>query len=90
MDSNNLVFLPVLVIVSFLFNKFFLFFLKKSNLNRLLDNQYNKPQAFHDSPIAVTGGVGIFFSLLLVFIYLFFFKNVIFFEFLSICTLFFF
>ena len=90
MDSNNLVFLLVLGIVSFSFNKFFLFFLKKSNLNRLLDNQYDKPQAFHDSPVAVTGGIGIFFSLLLVLIYSFSFNNVIFFEFLSICTLFFF
>ena len=90
MDSNNLIFLIVLTILCFSLNKFFIFFSKKSNSNLLVDDQFSKPQAFHELPVLVTGGIGIFLSIFIVYSYLFLFQNIIYFEYISICTLFFF
>ena len=50
---------------------------------------FTKPQAFHESPISTAGGVCIFFSLLIVYFDFLLFKNIVFLEYLSFCTLFF-
>jgi len=89
MNLNNLILALVLIGLGLFFYKYFLLILNKYNPKLLVDNQFTKPQAFHELPTSITGGVGIFFSLSIIYFYLFFFKNVIFYEYLSICTLFF-
>ena len=89
MELNNIIFSFLLLFFSYFFNKYFLLILKKSKFNLLFDNQFNKPQAFHENPTYRLGGVTIFSSLILVFLYLFFFKNIFFLEYISFCTLFF-
>ena len=89
MDLNNLILILILIGLNILFYKRFLLILNKYNPSLLIDDQLKKPQAFHTSPTSVTGGIGIFFSLLIIYFYLLFFKNVSFFEHLSFCTLFF-
>ena len=90
MDLNNLILILLLIGFNILFYKRFLLILKKYNPGLLIDDQLRKPQAFHISPTSVIGGIGIFFSLLIIYLYFFFFKNIFFFEYLSFCTLFFF
>ena len=89
MELNNIIFSFLLLFFTYFFNKYFLLILKKSKFNLLFDNQFNKPQAFHENPTYRLGGVTIFSSLILVFLYLFFFKNIFFPEYVSFCTLFF-
>ena len=89
MDLNNLVLFFVLIGFGLLFYRYFLLILTKYNPKLLVDDQLGKPQAFHEIPISITGGVGIFFSLLIVYFNFFLFKDIIFFEYLSFCTLFF-
>ena len=90
MDLNNLILILLLIGFNILFYKRFLLILKKHNPGLLIDDQLRKPQAFHISPTSVIGGIGIFFSLLIIYLYFLFFKNIFFFEYLSFCTLFFF
>ena len=89
MDLNNLILILILIGVNIIFYKHFLVILNKYNPNLLIDDQLKKPQAFHTSPTSVIGGMGIFFSLLIIYFYFLLFKNISFFEHLSFCTLFF-
>tara|TARA_Y100000590_G_C15655440_1_gene990412 strand:+ start:112 stop:1182 length:1071 start_codon:yes stop_codon:yes gene_type:complete len=89
MDLNNLILFFLLTIFGIFFNKYFLLILKKHNPKLLVDDQFKKPQAFHEHSISIAGGLGIFLSLLIVYLNFIFFKNVIFFEYFSFCTLFF-
>ena len=89
MDLNNLILILILIAVNILFYKHFLVILNKYNPSLLIDDQLKKPQAFHTSPTSVIGGMGIFFSLLIIYFYFLLFKNISFFEHLSFCALFF-
>ena len=89
MILDNLIFFFFLAVFCVLFNKYFLVILIKYNLNLLIDNQFGKPQAFHETPTPISGGVGIFFSFLIVCLYLTLFHNFNYYEYLSFCTLFF-
>ena len=89
MDLNNLVVSCVLIGFGLFFYKYFLLILKKNNPKLLVDDHFGKPQAFHELPISVAGGVGIFFSFIIVYFNFFLFKNIIFFEHFLFCTLFF-
>ena len=89
MDLNNLFFLLLLVSFSLFFYKYFLLLLKKYNLKLLIDEEFTKPQAFHDLPVSTSGGVGIFFSFLILCLYSFLSNQIIYYEYLSFCTLFF-
>ena len=89
MDLNNLVVSCVLIGFGLFFYKYFLLILKKNNPKLLVDDHFGKPQAFHELPISVAGGVGIFFSFLIVYFNFFLFKNIIFLEYFLFCTLFF-
>ena len=89
MDLNNIILIFFLIVFSLLFYRYFIPVLNKYNKNFLIDNDFEKPQAFHESAISTAGGTVLFFSLLIVFCYFLFFKNVIFSEYLFICTLFF-
>ena len=89
MESSNIIFLVSLCIFGYLFNKYSLFILKKFKVDFLLDNQFNKPQAFHGKPTYRTGGILIYILIFLTFLYLFFYKNILLIEYISFCTLFF-
>ena len=69
--------------------KYILLIFKKSKYDFLRDNQFYKPQAFHKESTYRLGGVTIFSFLILVFLYLYFFKSIFLFEYVSFCTFFF-
>ena len=89
MDSNNLIFFFVLISVGLFFYKYFLRFLNKYNLQLLIDDQLEKPLAFHEYPVSRSGGIGVFFSFLILCLYLLLSKQIIYYDYLSFCTLFF-
>jgi len=89
MELNNIIFFILLLSVSFFFNKYLLLIFYKSKYNLLIDNDYKKPQAFHESSTYRLGGITIFFTLSLSFLYLSFSKNIYLLEYTSFCTLFF-
>jgi len=89
MDLNNLTLTFFLIGFNLFFYKYFLPILYNYNSKILMDNQFNKPQAFHEFPVSVCGGLIIFFSSLIIILDFWLFKNTIFFEYLSICTIFF-
>ena len=89
MDLNNLILFFFLIGFNLFFYKYFLSILHKKNSTFLIDDQFSKPQAFHDSAISISGGTVIFSSSLIIILNFWLFKNTIFFEYLSICTLFF-
>ena len=89
MDLNNLIFFFVLISFGLFFYRYFLLILHKYNSKLLVDDDLKKPQAFHASPVSTSGGIGIFFSLSILCLYLFLSKQIIFYEYLSFCTLFF-
>ena len=64
MGLNNLLFFLILILFSYFFNKYSFLILKKINSKLLVDDQFEKPQAFHQLPIPLLGGIGIFFSLI--------------------------
>ena len=57
MDLNNLILFLILISFSLLFYKYFLFILSKYNLKIFIDDELKKPQAFHQFPIPVAGGL---------------------------------
>ena len=89
MDLNSIILIFILIVFSLLFYKYFIPVLNKYKKNFLIDNDFKKPQAFHESAISTAGGTVLFFSLLIVFWYFSFFKNIIFYEYLFICIPFF-
>ena len=89
MDLNNLILIFFLIGFNLLFYKYFVLIINKYNPKFLIDDQFEKPQAFHESAISNAGGTSLFFSLLIILCNFLIFKNIIFFEYLSICTLFF-
>jgi len=89
MDLNNLILFFTLISFGLFFYKYFVVFLNKYNPKLLVDDQFKKPQSFHETPISISGGTGIFFSFLILNLYLFFSKGIVYYEYLSFCTLFF-
>ena len=89
MELNNIIFSILLLFISFFFNKYILLIFYRSKYNLLADNDYKKLQAFHQSSTYRLGGITIFFTLSLAFLYLSFSKNIFFPEYTSFCTLFF-
>ena len=89
MELNNIVSPFLLLFFGYLFSKYFLLIIKKSKSDLLSDNQFQKPQAFHQNSTYRLGGLIIFSLLILVFLYLYVSKNIFFSEYISFCTLFF-
>jgi len=89
MALNSLILILFLIIFNIFFYKYFLLMINKRNPKLFIDDQFRKPQAFHQSPVSVLGGSCIFFSFTIMFLYFFLIKEVVFFEYFSICTLFF-
>ena len=71
MELSNIIFLFFLLFLGYLFN-FLLLNFKRKNFNFLLDNQFNKPQAFHDQSTYRIGGLLIYLLLVFTFLYFFF------------------
>ena len=89
MDSNNIILISILCIFSIFFYKYFIKILSKYNSKLLIDDQFDKPQAFHENAISTSGGVCIFFSLIIIYFNFFLFKNIFFLDYFSFCSLFF-
>ena len=89
MDLNNLILAFLLILFSLFFYKYFLLRINKYNSKFLIDDQFSKPQAFHHKAVSISGGTCLFFSLLIVFVYFWLFKKIIFLEYISICIFFF-
>ena len=89
MELNNIILFFLLIGFNLFFYKYFLLILYKYNSKILIYDQFKKPQAFHDTAISIGGGLGIFLSLLIVFLNFWLFKSIFFFEYFSICILFF-
>ena len=89
MDLNDYILIFFLIGFNILFYKYFFLILNKNSPNLLVDDQLEKPQAFHAVPVSTSGGIGLFFSFLILCLYLFFMKQIIYYEYLSFCTLFF-
>jgi UDP-N-acetylmuramyl pentapeptide phosphotransferase/UDP-N-acetylglucosamine-1-phosphate transferase len=89
MDLNNLIFFIFLTAFSIISNKYLPILLKKYSSKLLIDDELTKPQAFHENPISISGGVIIFFSFLIICLYLSLVTNVIYYDYLTFCTLFF-
>jgi len=89
MVLNNFILFFLLTSFGFLFYKYFILMLKKYNLNLLVDNEFKKTQAFHEFPTPTIGGLGIFLSFLILCLFLFLTKGIIYFEYISFCALFF-
>ena len=89
MELNNIIFSLFLIIFGYFFSKYLLLIFKKSKCNLLADNQFQKIQAFHENSTYRLGGSIIFSLLILVFLYLYFSRNIFSSEYVSFCTLFF-
>ena len=89
MDLNNLILFFFLVTFGLFFYKYFSLFLNKFNSKLFIDDEFKKPQAFHEISVSTYGGTGIFISLLILCLYLFLSKQIIYYKYLSFCTLFF-
>ncbi len=89
MDLNNLILFFLIIVFGFLFNNYILRVINKYRPKFLIDDQFLKPQAFHENPVSTAGGLYIFISFLIVFFNFSLTKNMFFIEHLSFCTLFF-
>ena len=89
MFFNDLIFIFILIIYCYIQNRFLLYVFNKNKLTLLLDNNFKKPQAFHQYPTNRIGGISIFIPICLTCIYLFYSKNIFYFEFISFCSVFF-
>ena len=57
MDLNSFIFFFVLIFFGYFFNKYFGLILNKYKPGLLIDSQFKKPQAFHDFPVSISGGI---------------------------------
>jgi len=89
MELNNIIFSVLLILFVFLLSKSFLRVFNKAEFQILKDDQFGKPQAFHESSTYRLGGLIIFLSLSCVFFYLFISEKYFITEYISFCTLFF-
>ena len=89
MFFNDFIFISILVSYSYIQKRFLLHFFNKNKLTVLSDNNFIKPQAFHEKSTYRLGGLAIFIPLVLTHLYFYFYKDIFDFEFISFCSLFF-
>ena len=65
MDLNNFILSLLIVVFGLIFYKFVIARMNAYYPKLLVDDQFKKPQAFHSKAISITGGIGIYFSLLI-------------------------
>lgn len=90
MELNNTLLSFLFLVFGYFFNKYFLLIVKKYNWSVISDNQFKKPQAFHFASTPRVGGLTIFCLLSLSFLYLFLYQNILYLEYITFCSLFFF
>jgi len=90
MELNNIIFSSLLALFVFFVSKSLLNVFNKIEFKIFKDDQFNKPQAFHENSTYRLGGVVIFVSLSILFFYLFVSEKYFMTEYISFCTLFFF
>ena len=90
MFYTNLIFILILTTYFYIQTKFLINFFRKKDIKILSDYDFKKPQSFHSKSIIRLGGILIFSSLTFVCFYLYFTKNILFLDYISFCTLFFF
>ena len=90
MDLNNFFFYLFLISFAYIFNKYSPSILRNFNPNLLVDNQFEKPQAFHKESTSLLGGTSILLSLLVIYLYSFLYNNIFYLEYLSFSLVFFF
>jgi len=89
MELNNIIVSILTLFIGYLLNKYFLLMSFKYKFNILTDDQFKKPQAFHENSTPQAGGIVIFLLLSFIFLYLFLYKNIFYSEYISFCILFF-
>ena len=89
MELNNIIFSFLLLFLGYFLNKYLLQFFHRSKSNLLSDNDYKKPQAFHETLTYRLGGTIFFCLLFLSILYLFYSKNIYLPEYISFCSIFF-
>ena len=89
MALSNIILPLVFLVFGFFFSKYSLLIFEKLNLNTLADDQFKKPQAFHENLTYRLGGTIYFSLLILVFLYLYIAKNFLSLEYILFCTFFF-
>ena len=89
MELNNIIFSLFLILFGYFFGKYLLLILKKSKSNLLVDDHFQKIQAFHENSTYRLGGIIIFSLFIIVLLYLYFSKNIFPVAYFSFCTLFF-
>ena len=89
MELNSIIFSIIFIIFGYFFSKYLVLIFNKSKFNLLVDNQFNKPQAFHENPTYRLGGIIVFSLLILFFLYSYFSRNFFFSDYVSFCILFF-
>ena len=89
MELNSIAFPILFLVFGFFFSKYLLLVVKKSKFNLIADDQFKKPQAFHENSTYRLGGTMIFSLLIFVFFYLYFFKNLLLVEYILFSTFFF-
>ena len=80
MELNNIIFSVLLILFVFFLSKSFLYVFNKAEIQILKDDQFNKPQAFHQFPVSTTGGIGIFISFLILFSYFSLSQKIIYYD----------
>ena len=89
MELNNILFSLSLAFFVFFISKFLIHFLNKKEFNLLKDDQFDKPQAFHETSTYRLGGLIIFLSLSVLYFYSFFFHEYFINAYISFSILFF-
>ena len=64
MNLNNIILIFLLIGIGLFFYKYFLLIINKYGFKLLIDDEFKKPQAFHEFPVTVSGGLGIFFFII--------------------------
>ena len=85
MNLNNLILIFLIIGFGLLFYGYCLLILNKYKPKLLIDDQFNKPQAFHENSTYRLGGLIIFLSLSFVIFYLFVSKKYFISEYISFC-----
>jgi len=90
MELNNIIFFLFLILFGYFITKYLIAISEKYNFKFIIDDQFKKPQAFHEKPTFRIGGIIIYILLNLIFLYSFYFKKMFYPEYISFCSLFFF
>ena len=90
MELNNIIFFLFLIFFGYFITKYLIVIFEKYNFKFIEDDQFEKPQAFHEKPTFRIGGIIIYILLAFVFLYSFYFNKIFYLDYITFCSLFFF